>query len=213
MKDSFEYYINYKYYLSHEDTTAAGHCINHLFEHGENLALHSLSVGMIAVDFADSLYLKDNENLFLGALLHDIGKTRISPEILNKKGKLNKDEWKEMELHPIWGVHALFVRRFFNQEALEIIKMHHVHYDRGGYPKSKSKPTKKEQIVSIADAFDAMCSDRPYSEGKSLEAALEELIENSGTQFSPALVEDFIELAPKYYKITQKKNKILKEGI
>lgn len=129
------------------------------------------------------------------ALLHDIGKLGIDESILNKKSKLTDKEWKEITRHPIVGEEIL--RPVFLQEdMLEVTRRHHEKFDGTGYPDKLAGDSISvlAQIVSIADAYDAMTSDRAYRKAIGRKKAVEELRKNKHTQFNPWLVEIFVEV-------------------
>ncbi len=156
---------------------------------------HSKRVTDSCLALAKSLKLDTAETTRLEAcaLLHDVGKISISDAILNKPGKLTAEEWKIVKTHPQLG--ATIASRI-PQLALcaEGILHHHEWYDGSGYPdglKGDDIP-QEARILAITDAFAAMTSERPYSETFTHEQAIEELKRNSGTQFDPHLVEQFV---------------------
>jgi len=134
------------------------------------------------------------ELLHITALLHDIGKIGIPDKILNKKGRLNGAELKIVKRHPDIGASIIFPIRELNEIAM-CIRSHQEWYNGKGYPGG----LKKEEIpliariVSVADAFDAMTSDRPYRKRRSAKEAIEEIKKYSGTQFDPRVVDVFLE--------------------
>ncbi len=158
---------------------------------------HAVRMTKIAFDFGERLGLSNSEQnrLSLLATLHDIGKTNISEEILNKKSKLNNKEWKLMQNHSEQGYKIATSSEEFAAVAEDILA-HHEHWDGSGYPrnlKGKKIPF-LARIISIIDAFDVMTNDRPYSKAVSVEAALEEIENCAGSQFDPELAEEFISL-------------------
>lgn len=132
--------------------------------------------------------------LLLGAFLHDVGKSKVPPEIITKPGPLDRDEWQVMRQHPSWG--REMVEGSPIGEAGHIIEQHHERLDGSGYPRglSGSRIPVESQIVSIADTWDAIVSDRPYHQGESPEAAMRELRRCSSILFDPELVEMFLSL-------------------
>lgn len=132
--------------------------------------------------------------LSVAAVLHDVGKIAISNEILNKSGPLNDGERQQILTHPEVG--ALIVERMGKLErAAEIILHAHEHFDGSGYPhglKGEEIPLGSRIILAV-DAFDAMTMDRPYSNGRPMEDAVEELRSESGRQFDPVVVEALID--------------------
>ncbi|MDH5201005.1 MAG: HD domain-containing protein, partial [Candidatus Bathyarchaeota archaeon] len=128
-----------------------------------------------------------------GALLHDVGKIGVRDFVLHKPGRLNEEEWEEMKRHPVIGFEMLKDIAFLSGAAA-VVKSHHEHFNGRGYPEGLSgqQIPLGARIFTVVDAFDAMTSDRPYRKAMPLEAAREEIIANSGTQFDPAVVEAFL---------------------
>lgn len=133
-----------------------------------------------------------------GALLHDLGKIIFSAYILNGKQKLDEFEWFYMRRHPAYAAHL--IERDFSLEDLEthefkvlinIIKYHHERWDGKGYPYGLlgAEIPAEAQLCSVADAFDAMTTDRSYKKSISPHQAFEVMLEESGRQFSPASIE------------------------
>ncbi len=127
--------------------------------------------------------------------LHDIGKIAISDSILDKPGKLTESEWAEIKKHPEIGYRILNSINEFT-ELSEHILSHHERYDGKGYPKGLKgdEIPVQSRIIAIADAYDAMTSDRTYRKALSIDEAIQQLKKNSGTQFDPLLVNVFIEI-------------------
>lgn len=127
------------------------------------------------------------------AVLHDIGKIGIRDSILNKPAPLSESEWMEMKKHPEIGFRIAQSSPELAQIA-EYILTHHEKWDGSGYPsglKGEAIPL-ISRILAVADAYDAMTSDRPYRLAMPVEAALAELERHAGTQFDPAIVEIFV---------------------
>src|ERR671911_598502 len=134
------------------------------------------------------------EALASGALLHDVGKIGIPDRILQKSGRLTEDEYAEIKRHPALGVSILTPVAEL-ASALPVVKHHHERFDGKGYPdglRGEDIPL-IARVVSVADAFDSMIRARPYGYGVSKDAALEEIRENSGTQFDPRIVSVLLE--------------------
>ncbi len=135
------------------------------------------------------------EDIHIASLLHDIGKIGIPEAILNKEGPLTYEEMKKIREHSIIGVTILQPIRELHNSILGV-KHHHERYDGLGYPdglKGEEIPL-IASIISVADAFDAMISGRPYRRGLSKEEALAEIKRKNGTQFDPQVISAFIEL-------------------
>lgn len=129
------------------------------------------------------------------ALLHDIGKIGISDEILNKHGKLSPEEYETMKTHTYRGFEIL--KRVKTQKDIaDGARYHHERFDGRGYPAKLSgeKIPWVARIISVADAFDAMSSTRPYRKRLSNDAILKEIKDCTGTQFDPVVAKAFLEL-------------------
>ncbi|HEY1898153.1 MAG TPA: HD domain-containing phosphohydrolase [Terracidiphilus sp.] len=130
-----------------------------------------------------------------GAFLHDIGKMAIPDDILRKPSALNSDEQKVMREHCTRGFNILRKIPFLN-EAAEIVFSHQEHYDGSGYPtglRGGEIPI-GARIFAVADTLDAITSDRPYRKASSFDAARQEILRCSGTQFDPSVVEVFLKI-------------------
>jgi diguanylate cyclase (GGDEF)-like protein/putative nucleotidyltransferase with HDIG domain len=155
---------------------------------------HSRKVSQYAVAMAQAMNLPPEKIAVIrtAGLLHDIGKIGIPDSILNKDGALDDQEWQQIKAHPTMGVEILrYVVELAN--ALPIILNHHEHYDGSGYPsgtKGQDIPF-EARLLSVADAYDAMTSLRPYHNQRSTQEAIEELKRCAGTTFDPELVEIF----------------------
>lgn len=159
---------------------------------------HCQRVMEISCEVARTLGLSENEinDLRYAAILHDIGKIGISANILNKKGKLTDEEFEEIKKHPAIAYNILKDVEFL-QNGLSGILQHHERYDGTGYPNGLKRDDICifGRILCVADAFDAMTSDRPYRKGMSMEAALNELKRCKGTQFDPEIVDVLVLMA------------------
>jgi diguanylate cyclase (GGDEF)-like protein/PAS domain S-box-containing protein len=137
----------------------------------------------------------DAWELGLAAVLHDIGKIRVPDLILSTAGRLADEEWELMKQHTVWGAEFLAARPRFERAAV-IARSHHEHWDGSGYPDGLSGdniPT-AAAVVAVADAFDAMTSDRPYRAARTIDAAVREIAACSGHQFDPAVARALVRL-------------------
>ncbi len=135
---------------------------------------------------------KSLDDLQLFAMLHDIGKVGIDDRILNKPGKLSEEEWAIMKKHPEIGYRIAISLPELSSVA-EYILTHHERWDGRGYPKGLKgeEIPLLSRILAIVDAYDAMTQERVYRKKRSKAEAMEEIMDNAGTQFDPAIVEIF----------------------
>lgn len=155
---------------------------------------HSERVVTYSLRLAHEIGLDQEQrrDLELGALLHDIGKIGVPDAILRKPGKLDEREWEKMRLHPIQG-HRILRNISFLEGASRVVLQHHERWDGKGYP-NKLRGNEIDicaRVFAIADAFDAMTSDRVYSRGMTFDEAYEELKKCAGSQFDPEIIEAF----------------------
>lgn len=159
---------------------------------------HCKRVAHYAALIAGRLDLDDDQkrHLHIGALLHDVGKIGINDFILLKPGKLDTAEWSNLKSHPAKGVEILKSLKYL-EPALPCILHHHENFDGTGYPAGLKETAIPliARIVSVADAWDVMRSDRPYRKALSKAAAQQELRAFSGTQFDPGIVDVLLSVA------------------
>ena len=158
---------------------------------------HSRRVTEIALALVDELSLsaQDMEDLRWGSLLHDIGKIAIQQVIQNKPGRLTPEEYEHIMTHAHIG--ALIVQPVVNGKISEMIEHHHDHYDGSGLHQvmAGNDIPLGARIIAVADAFDAMISDRPYRSAMSITEAIDEIESGARTQFDPAVVKAFLKTA------------------
>jgi len=158
---------------------------------------HAVNVCILTMSLAESLGFSGSHLRDIGtaAVLHDIGKTLISEEILLKKGPLDSDERAVMENHPLQGVRQLMKIKGLPKLALTVALEHHIKYDGSGYPHIKGpwQPNIVSQMISIADVFDALRTKRPYREAMPPDEVERILRLGSGVSFNPFLLEHFLE--------------------
>jgi HD-GYP domain-containing protein (c-di-GMP phosphodiesterase class II) len=158
---------------------------------------HSQRVADLSVRTAEALNLskQETEHLHFAAILHDVGKISVPRELLRKNAKLSISEHNEFRNHPERGKQILEPIQFL-KPAIPAILHHHENFDGSGYPlglKGKDIPL-KARILSVADAWDAMRSDRPYRGALTVDEAINELLNYSGIQFDPDVTACFIKL-------------------
>jgi hypothetical protein len=167
----------------------------------EYTAFHSRGVVQLSLAVADRLGLDERQkrHVEFGALLHDIGKLAIPKAILNKPGKLSPDEWVVMETHTLEGQRLLDRVGGVLREVGQIVRSSHERWDGAGYPDGLAgeEIPLESSIVSVCDAFSAMTTDRAYRKAFSLDRALQELRDNSGSQFCPPVVDALLALIEK----------------
>ena len=155
---------------------------------------HSRRVTEIALAIGQELNLSDEdlENLRWGSLLHDVGKIAVDHFVQNKPGKLTPAEYEHIMIHAHVG--AGIVKHVVNEKVVEIVEHHHDYYNGAGLHQvigGEDIPL-GARILTIADSFDAMTSDRPYRPAMPVEAARQEIKRCSGTQFDPVVVNAFL---------------------
>ncbi len=155
--------------------------------HSERVVTYSLRLGR-----EYGLSSEEMKALEFGSLLHDIGKIGVPDSILRKPAKLTEEEWVRMREHPLHGQQILRGIEFL-QGASRVVAQHHEKWDGTGYPLGLRKEDIDicARIFAVADAFDAITSDRVYRRGKPYEAAAQELDDWAGRQFDPKIVEAF----------------------
>jgi len=157
--------------------------------------LHSLRVSEVSAILADEIGLpaQEVEQIKLAALLHDVGKIGVPEHVLLKPDKLTAPEWEMMKQHPLHSIQILGqVKQFF--PILKWVRHEHEHYNGTGYPdqlKGEAIPL-PSRIIAVADAFDALTSDRYYRKGRSEEKAVEVIRKESGIQFDPEVIRAFV---------------------
>jgi putative nucleotidyltransferase with HDIG domain len=155
--------------------------------HSERVVTYSLRLGR-----EYGLNRDEMKALEFGSLLHDIGKIGVPDSILRKPAKLTEEEWERMREHPLHGQQILRGIEFL-KGAARVVAQHHEKWDGSGYPLGLRQEDIDvcARIFAVADAFDAITSDRVYRRGKSYDAAAQELDEWAGKQFDPKVVKAF----------------------
>jgi len=152
---------------------------------------HSQKVTKITMAIGQQLGLspEELEELRWAALLHDVGKIAVDPGILNKPGELTSNEYRHIMTHAIVG--PSLIKPFVSDSVVAMVSHHHDHYDGGGLDQSVAGEDipRGARILAVADAFQAMISDRPYRGALSWEDALNEIISCSGSQFDPVVAD------------------------
>lgn len=158
--------------------------------HSERVTAYSLAVARrLGLDSEALIRLEQ------AAILHDIGKIGVDVRVLHKQGQLSTEDIGILRRHPLIGFRILEPIKFLNQ-VREIIKQHHERFDGKGYPHGLGGENLliEARILTVADAFDAMTSDRPYHRALSYDTAIIELKDKAGSQFDPKVVRAFVSL-------------------
>lgn len=169
------------------DDYTCGHCVN--------VCILSM-ITAISLGYGKEQLLE----LGIGAMLHDIGKTKISLDIINKPSSLTKNEFDQIKKHTTLGYEILNSIKNLSSNSKAIVLMHHERFDGDGYPnnaKGKEIP-EFARIVAIADVFDAMTNDRIYRQKVSVDKALDYVVSVSGTQFDENIVDKFVSNIARY---------------
>jgi len=157
--------------------------------------LHALRVQRYALELADTVdrRLLDDPSLEYGFLLHDVGKIGIPDQIVNKPGPLNKDELRLIQRHPLVGAEMLSGVVLLQGEGIRVVRSHHERWDGAGYPDrlAEAEIPLGARVFAVADALDAMTSDRPYRRALSWDAAVDEIVSQAGRHFDPGVVAAF----------------------
>ncbi|MEZ6243383.1 MAG: HD domain-containing protein [Phycisphaerales bacterium] len=168
-----------------------------LKSHDEYTYIHAINVGVMSSALARAIGLRPDRvhEITCAGLLHDVGKARVTPALLNKRGKLTHEEFAEMSRHPAHGAVILAATIGLPPVAISVAYEHHMMLDGGGYPTPPPgwRVGLASQLVHIADVFDALRTDRPYRAALPVEQAVEVLQEQSGVAFDAQLLDVFVQ--------------------
>jgi len=164
--------------------------------HGPGFGDHGSRVATLSMALGQNLGLRESQcqRLWLAALVHDVGKTRVDHAILDKRSALAPDELAEVRKHPDLGYQHLVDS--VHKDVAEAVLCHHEWWDGNGYPSgvSRNQIPLFARIIFVADAFDVMTSPRPYQTRMEATDAGEELSRSAGRQFDPTVVGAFASL-------------------
>jgi len=164
--------------------------------------LHSVSVGALLISFAHALDFKHDviKQLGVGGMLHDIGKTKVPNEILNKPGALTEEEFIIMKSHVVHGCSILRKSPGIAQVSFDVASQHHERFDGSGYPLGlkNSEMSVYGQMAAIVDVYDAITADRCYHKGMEPTVAIRKMFEWSKFHFNPKLLRTFIRIVGIY---------------
>ena len=166
---------------------------------------HSQRVQRYAVELAREIdpEMAEDPSAEYGFLLHDVGKIGIPDQILQKPGPLSENERGQMQTHTLLGEQMLGGVAFLRGEGLRVVRSHHERWDGEGYPDGRAgtEIPLGARIFAVADALDAMTSDRPYRYALPWDTAGREIVSQSERQFDPAVVEAFVAAEPRLRSI------------
>ena len=157
--------------------------------------VHALRVQRYAVELTEAVdsRLLDDPSLEYGFLLHDVGKIGMPDRIMNKPGPLTRDELQLVQRHPVIGAKLLSGVALLQGEGLRVVRSHHERWDGSGYPDrlAETEIPLGARIFAVADALDAMTSDRPYRRAVPWDGAVEEIVAQAGLHFDPGVIAAF----------------------
>lgn len=172
-------------------SNSALHALMSVTLHDYSVYTHAVNVAVYALGLGRSTGLSREElrDLGMAAFLHDIGKTRVTREVLQKPGPLTEEEWAMMRQHPVWGEEILSASMELPPEVRAVVSQHHERLDGMGYPRGMAGDElhRFSMIVSLVDAFDAMTSNRCYASARTPYTALSLLKDEVGEKFDPNL--------------------------
>ncbi len=177
---------------------------------------HSMNISVLSMALGEFIGLSSSDVRRLGVagLLHDIGKTKVSAELLNKSGKLLPEERAEIQRHPVEGAKILLQRMANLDLAAMVAYEHHIRFDGGGYPLRKYKRPchSASDLVHLCDVYDALRTHRPYRKAWGQERVLDYIEESLGSEFDPELGQGFLEMMRRWgsrlHRITSKEDAV-----
>lgn len=173
-------------------------CLNllDLSDYDDYTFTHSVNVAVLCIFLGFTMTMDERSirEMGIAGLMHDIGKTLISVDIIRKPGPLTDEEWNVIRKHPVYGYHILLPDNRYDKETVRAVLFHHENFNGGGYPYGvKGDQTNVyARCISVADTFDAMTTDKPYRKAVSYSAAFHEILAESGKKFDPKIVNAFL---------------------
>ncbi len=162
---------------------------NYLFNHSVNVSVTAISLGRAMNLEKDELHA-----LGVGALLHDIGKTGVSEQIIRKPSGLSSEEWEKIKEHPLLGSNIIKRMEGMDETVGRLILEHHIKYDYSGYPDTNARLHPLSQIITICDAYDALTTLRVYQKPYNPADAIKIMASMSGRHFNPDTLKSFINM-------------------
>lgn len=163
-------------------------------EYDDYLYTHCVNVGVLAISVGKTIGLSEEDlhKVGVGALLHDVGKTAVDEKIIKKPAALSSDEWEKVKAHPVLGSNIAERMDGMNEDIRRIIYEHHIKFDHSGYPETTTKLHPLTQIVTIADAYDALTTLRVYQRPYQPLEGVALMSKFSGKHFDPEILSGFI---------------------
>jgi putative nucleotidyltransferase with HDIG domain len=153
---------------------------------------HSVNVSILSLAVADSLGLAERSRINVGVagLLHDVGKTQLALDLIRKPGTLTVDEFEEIKKHPEEGYAILGKMSNIEDETRNMVREHHMRYDRAGYPRPEPelRMHPHSQVIAVADCYDALTTMRSYQKARTPQGAIEIMRKLAGRSLDPDLV-------------------------
>lgn len=161
---------------------------------------HSVNVSIIAVSLGRAMKLSKEELHCVGvaSLLHDIGKTGVAEDIIRKPGGLSSDEWEKVKEHPLLGSNIIKRMNGMHEIIGRLIYEHHIKFDHSGYPQTTEVLHPLSQLITIADAYDALTTLRVYQQPHNPVEAIKVMSNFSGRHFNPETLKVFINMIGMY---------------
>jgi putative nucleotidyltransferase with HDIG domain len=155
---------------------------------------HSVNVSVLALSLARALNLGHDEihDVGVAALLHDVGKTGVSEDIIRKPGGLSSDEWEKVKEHPVMGSNIVKRMDGLKEHIGQMVLEHHIKHDHSGYPKTKDSLHPYSQILTVCDAYDALTTLRVYQTPNNPVEAIKIMMNLSGRHFDPETLKAFL---------------------
>jgi HD-GYP domain-containing protein (c-di-GMP phosphodiesterase class II) len=183
---------------------AASLLLSTMKSHDEYTFFHSVNVCILSISMGRMIGLPNDQlsALAMGALLHDIGKVRVAPSILQFPGRLDAAQWRQIKLHPQEGAAAILTAASPMQEiAATVAYEHHARFDGSGYPPSHRSDRNLHfysRLVATADTYDAITTRRSYRRAETPNRALHAILNGAGTIYDPDFARAFIEMVGVY---------------
>ncbi|MCC6502182.1 MAG: HD-GYP domain-containing protein [Deltaproteobacteria bacterium] len=166
---------------------------NYLYNHSVNVSIMSLSLGR-----AMGLSVEEVHAIGVASLLHDIGKTGVSEQIIRKPGGLSSEEWEKVKQHPQLGSNIIKRMEGIDATIGRLIYEHHIKYDHSGYPETVENLHPHSQIITICDAYDALTTLRVYQKPHDPVEAIKIMSNFSGRHFNPDILKSFMDMMGLY---------------